>query len=173
MVSKYLQKFHTWTKFVKAEQNQVIDTVSDLSRASCPASARQQRMKRLALTFYLWSILSFWRFALQETEKWTLKEHLQNGSEVDAFFENEQQTTLSEANAFTEITFAVTTTEAMLEEEEEELVLETSSSSTTFTSSASTVLSSPLYLLYSIPWIPPLTFAPQWSLSSFYLPWVG
>jgi len=136
----------------------VIDTVSDLSRASCPASARQQRMKR---------------FALQETEKWTLKEHLQNGSEVDAFFENEQQTTLSEANAFTEITLAVTTTEAMLEEEEEELVLETSSSSTTFTSSASTVLSSPLYLLYSIPWIPPLTFAPQWSLSSFYLPWVG
>merc|ERR1719234_374640 len=137
----------------------VIDTVSELSGASCPASARQQRMKR---------------FVLRETEKWTLKEHLQNGSDVDAFFENELQTTLSGANHITEITRAVTTTEAMLEEEEEELVLEISdSSSTIFTSSASMVLSSPLYLLYSIPWIPPLTFAPQWSLSSFYLPWVG
>jgi len=93
---------------------------------------------------------------------------------VDAFFENELQTTLSGANDFNDITHSVTTTEAMLEEEEEELVLETSdSSSTTFTSSASMVLSSPLHLLYSIPWIPPLTFAPQWSLSSFYLPWVG
>ena len=93
---------------------------------------------------------------------------------MEAFFENELQTTLSEADDLTEIAHAVTTTEAMLEEEEEELVLETlDSSSTTFTSSASIVLSHPLYLLYSIPWIPPLTFAPQWSLSSFYLPWVG
>ena len=159
---------------MQAERNQVIDTVSDLSGASCPASARQQRMKRLALTFFFDHIISFWRFALKETEKWTLKEHLQNGSEVEAFFENELQTTLSEADDLTEIAHAVTTTEAMLEEEEEELVLETSdSSSTTFTSSASIVLSYPLYLLYSIPWIPPLTFAPQWSLSSFYLPWVG
>ena len=90
---------------------------------------------------------------------------------MDAFFENEPQTTPSEA--FTEITHNASTTEAMLEEEEDELVLETSGSTTTFTSSASMALSSPLYLLYSIPWIPPLTFAPQWSLSSFYLPWVG
>ena len=90
---------------------------------------------------------------------------------MDAFFENEPQTTLSEATAFTEITH---TTEAMSDEEEDELVLEAASgSTTTFTSSASMVLSSPLYLLYSIPWIPPLTFVPQWSLSSFYLPWVG
>lgn len=134
----------------------VIDTVSELSGASCPGSSRQQRMKR---------------FSPRDTEKWILKEHLQNGSNVDAFFENEPQTTTSET--FTEITHTATTTEAMLEEEEEELVLETSDSSTTFTSSASMALSSPLYLLYSIPWIPPLTFAPQWSLSSFYLPWVG
>ena len=91
---------------------------------------------------------------------------------MDAFFENEPQTTMSEA--FTEIAHTAATTEAMLEEEEEELTLEAASGgSTTFTSSASMVLSSPLYLLYSIPWIPPLTFAPQWSLSSFYLPWVG
>jgi len=135
----------------------VIDTVSELSGASCPASARQQRMKR---------------FALRDTDKWTLKEHLQNGSDVDAFFEDELQTTLSEAAASTEIPH--TTAEAMPDEEEEEMVSEAASgATTTFTSSASMVLSSPLYLLYSIPWIPPLTFAPQWSLSSFYLPWVG
>ena len=74
----------------------------------------------------------------------------------------------------TEIAQVAATTEAMLEEEEEEEELEAASgSSTTFTSSASTFVSSPLYLLYSIPWIPPLTFAPQWSLSSFYFPWVG
>ena len=130
-------------------------------------------MKRL-IALLLWVIflaVTFSRFAPRDTEKWILKEHLQNGSNVDAFFENEPQTTTSET--FTEITHTATTTEAMLEEEEEELVLETSDSSTTFTSSASMALSSPLYLLYSIPWIPPLTFAPQWSLSSFYLPWVG
>ena len=57
--AKNLKKKKYMDKLMQAEQNQVIDTVSDLSRASCPASARQQRMKRLALTFYLWSILSF------------------------------------------------------------------------------------------------------------------
>ena len=129
-------------------------------------------MKRLiALLLWIFLAVTFSRFAPRDTEKWILKEHLQNGSNVDAFFENEPQTTTSET--FTEITHTATTTEAMLEEEEDELVLETSGSTTTFTSSASMALSSPLYLLYSIPWIPPFTFAPQWSLSSFYLPWVG
>ena len=131
-----------------------------------------EKVDCLASLDHLFSLaVTFSRFAPRDIEKWILKEHLQNGSNVDAFFENEPQTTMSET--FTEITHTATTTEAMLEEEEEELVLETSDSSTTFTSSASMALSSPLYLLYSIPWIPPLTFAPQWSLSSFYLPWVG
>ena len=35
-------------KTIQSDQNQVIDTVSELSGASCPASARQQRMKRFA-----------------------------------------------------------------------------------------------------------------------------
>ena len=159
------------SKFIQSGKKQVIDTVSELSGASCPASARQQRMKRL-VQVSSGQIIFFWRFALRDTDKWTLKEHLQNGSDVDAFFEDELQTTLSEAAASTEIPH--TTAEAMPDEEEEEMVSEAASgATTTFTSSASMVLSSPLYLLYSIPWIPPLTFAPQWSLSSFYLPWVG
>ena len=158
-------------KFIQSSKNQVIDTVSELSGASCPASARQQRMRRLVQNSS-GQIIFFWRFALRDTDKWTLKEHLQNGSDVDAFFEDELQTTLSEAAASTEI--PPTTAEAMPDEEEEEMVSDPASgATTTFTSSASMVLSSPLYLLYSIPWIPPLTFAPQWSLSSFYLPWVG
>ena len=105
-----------------------------------------------------------------DMQRWTLKEHLANGSDVDAFFENEVQTTLSDSFAFTEIIDANIPTALP---EEEVLVLESSSSSSTFKASASMLLYSPLYLLYSIPWLPPVTFAPQWSLSSFYLPWLG
>lgn len=132
----------------------VIDTMSELSGASCPGSARQQRMKRFAMLD-------------SDMRGWTLKEHLANGSDVDAFFENEVQTTLSDSSAFTEIIDANIPTALP---EEEVLVLESSSSSSTFKASASMLLYSPLYLLYSIPWLPPVTFAPQWS---FYLPWLG
>jgi len=137
----------------------VIDTVSELSGASCPGSKRQQRMKR---------------FAPRDTAKWTLKEHLQNGSSVEAFFESETHVTSDEAPLAptTERTRidAVVGTELVEVEEE---VQGSPSSSTSLTSSASTVFSSPLYLLYYIPWLPSLSYSPQWSLSSTYFPWVG
>ena len=160
----------------------MIDTVSELSGASCPGSKRQQRMKRLPLCQKItnfpnvpfFSKSCFHRFAPRDTAKWTLKEHLQNGSSVEAFFESETHVTSDEAPLAptTERTRidAVVGTELVEVEEE---VQGSPSSSTSLTSSASTVFSSPLYLLYYIPWLPSLSYSPQWSLSSTYFPWVG
>ena len=101
-------------------------------------------------------------------------EHLQNGSSVEAFFESETHVTSDKAPLAT--TTERTRIEAVVEPElveEEEEVQGSPSSSTSLTSSASTVFSSPLYLLYYIPWLPSLSYSPQWSLSSTYFPWVG
>jgi len=105
----------------------VIDSVSELSKAVCPGSTRQQRMKR---------------FATEESNKWERKEHIEYVTELVYTY---PETTPTEDTA----------TETVMLVKNHTVVEEVKSSGAASTTHLAA--SSPFYLVCSLPWLPTLS----------------